>query len=270
MINDVIGGMAYLAGLNFIHRDLAARNVLVDSSYTCVVADFGMSRALTTPSETEEDDGENAQLYYRATGGCIPVRWAAVEVLTDHRFTEKSDVWSFAITCMEVFTDGELPYVGLRSNDDVYKAVMAGTRMECPLGCPQVIFDQVINPSWSANTSLRPTFDELQRRLRPLLKRFSDPAQSITKAAHRLGHHDSATDTQDAVLAAYTELDGANGQAMGVLTRFEPSECTPASLAIASGDVQHLGKDGVVPAQASTEVCDKVATTGQSHSHAHV
>jgi serine/threonine protein kinase len=219
-----------------------------------------MSRALTTPPATEEDDGENAQLYYRATGGCIPVRWAAVEVLTDHRFTEKSDVWSFAITCMEVFTDGELPYVGLRSNDDVYKAVMAGTRMECPLGYPQVMFDQVIDPSWSANAAQRPTFDELQRRLRPLLKRFSDPAQSITKAAHRLGsglgsnHHDSAADRQDAVLAAYTELEGADGQAMGVLTRFEPSECTPANLAIASGDVQHLGKDGAVPAQASTVV----------------
>ena len=39
--------MAYLESKQHVHRDLATRNVLCLGDGTCLVADFGMSRALS-------------------------------------------------------------------------------------------------------------------------------------------------------------------------------------------------------------------------------
>jgi hypothetical protein len=41
---DAAKGCAYLHSLGFVHRDLAARNILLSSSFTCKVADFGFAR----------------------------------------------------------------------------------------------------------------------------------------------------------------------------------------------------------------------------------
>ena len=44
MCQEIACGMAHLAQCHIIHRDLAGRNVLLTSSNTCKVADFGLSR----------------------------------------------------------------------------------------------------------------------------------------------------------------------------------------------------------------------------------
>jgi serine/threonine protein kinase len=99
MMGDVARGMAHLVDARFIHRDLAARNVLVDSSLTCKVADFGLSRAGATTSEAQSTSTET---YYRSKTGVFPVRWTAPEAMEAYRFTAASDIWSFGITMVEV------------------------------------------------------------------------------------------------------------------------------------------------------------------------
>ncbi|XP_065900397.1 ephrin type-A receptor 8-like [Dysidea avara] len=66
---EIAAGMAYLNGKHFIHRDFAARNILVSQTFSCKIADFGMSRNLLI---------EN---YYITSGGKIPVKWTAPETL---------------------------------------------------------------------------------------------------------------------------------------------------------------------------------------------
>lgn len=80
--------MEYLSAENLVHRDLAARNVLLASEELAKISDFGMSRKM---DET---------LYYTTqTQGKWPLKWYPPEAVTSGKFDEKSDVWSFGVTC---------------------------------------------------------------------------------------------------------------------------------------------------------------------------
>ena len=103
MMRGIAYGMQYLTEMSFVHRDLAARNVLVNSQLVCKIADFGLSREIS--SEGNALDGGA----YTTRGGKIPVRWTAPEAIAFRKFTSASDVWSFGIVMWEVMSYGERP-----------------------------------------------------------------------------------------------------------------------------------------------------------------
>eukprot|EP00727_Mastigamoeba_balamuthi_P001508 m51a1_g11354 putative ctr1-like protein kinase (169) ;mRNA; r:6774-10682 len=91
-IYDVALGMAYLHSLSppIVHRDLKPMNILVDGeSSRCKLTDFGLSCIRWEDYLTG------------ATGTPI---WMAPEVLRNEPYTEKVDVYSFALVVAEVFT----------------------------------------------------------------------------------------------------------------------------------------------------------------------
>ena len=97
---DVSAGMACLESKHCVHRDLACRDILCLLDGTCLVADFGMSRAL------QED-----KMHYRVRAGAqIPLRWSAPELVKGRTHTTSSDVWSFFVFAWEVFSRGERPF----------------------------------------------------------------------------------------------------------------------------------------------------------------
>jgi serine/threonine protein kinase len=77
-------GMDYISQRGIVHRDLAARNCMLTSDMDVKVSDFGLARVL-----------EEGKDYYRTqTNFALPLRWMALESITDFLFTTESDVVS--------------------------------------------------------------------------------------------------------------------------------------------------------------------------------
>jgi len=167
-------GMAYLAELNFVHRDLASRNVLLDSKGTPKVADFGLSKALYDTA------------YYARTASAaneqLPTRWLAPELfkdLSDLRFSEKTDMYAFGITLVEVFSKAALPFRHL-PNAVVIDLVAKGYRHPKPEDCPDAVYDEVIAKCLATDPRNRPAFRDLCEALQRLCHDLVSPRSTET------------------------------------------------------------------------------------------
>ncbi|MCZ6911032.1 MAG: tyrosine-protein kinase [Rickettsia endosymbiont of Ixodes persulcatus] len=150
-VQQVAVRMNYLASNGFVHRDLAARNCLLDDNLTVKVGDFGLTHQI------------NDKAYYRmARDTKLPVFWMAIESLEYQVFTEKSDVWSFGVTCWEVMTRGRVPYVGIEPSK-LLEHLMNGHRLEQPNKCSIVMYNLMLD-CWETIED-RPTFATVVGRL---------------------------------------------------------------------------------------------------------
>lgn len=91
------------------------------------------------------------------------VRWMAPEAARHGRFSIASDVWSYAVFLVEVFTNGGLPYPGYLSCN-ILDQVEKGFRCPKPLCCPDEIYTAMMN-CWSPDESSRPKFHDFQKTL---------------------------------------------------------------------------------------------------------
>ena len=109
--------------------------------------------------------------YYTAsdTKARMPLRWMAPEVFTSHKFGEASDVWSFGVTMVEVFTRAATPYKGW-TNLIVLEQVKGGYILPCPPTCPAALYAEVVAPCFSQDPHDRPSFQALCSRLESMSK----------------------------------------------------------------------------------------------------
>jgi len=175
---DICAGMEHLASKGKVHRDLAARNVLVGSFNDEIerniikVGDFGLSRDL------------NQSDYYRSTQHSeLPLKWMSPESIRYHRYTEKSDVWSFGVTMWETMTRAVAPYATV---DPVYilDHIDSGNRLEKPRHCPENVY-KVMKSCWAANPDSRPTFATLLTKLLDIYSRRIDQLRAEQDALNQ-------------------------------------------------------------------------------------
>nr|CCA14179.1 serine/threonine protein kinase putative [Albugo laibachii Nc14] len=144
---DVALGMNYLHSFQppILHRDLKSPNLLVDGSYTIKISDFGLARVRAH--------------FQTMTGNCGTTQWMAPEILAAEKYTEKADVFSYAIVCWEIMT-GSCPYEGLCQIQAALGVLNNNLRPSIPPHCPP-LFEQLMISCWNSIPEKRPTFEQI-------------------------------------------------------------------------------------------------------------
>ncbi|XP_040887460.1 ephrin type-A receptor 1 [Toxotes jaculatrix] len=153
---DIAAGMSYLSSQGFLHRDLAARNCMLGDDLRVCVADFGLSKKIYSSN------------YYRQKVAIrVPIKWLAIESLSESVYTTKSDVWSFGVTMWEIASRGRTPYPGVH-NHELLDLLLSGLRLKPPEDCDQKLYE-VMWSCWDKEPNRRPDFRELGETLKGLL-----------------------------------------------------------------------------------------------------
>ncbi|GAQ89818.1 VH1-INTERACTING KINASE-like [Klebsormidium nitens] len=155
---DIARGMNYLHLQRpnpVLHRDLKPRNLLLDESGHLKVADFGLSKLLTTDAMHEQ---------YKMTGETGTYRYMAPEVFRHETYDKSVDVFSFAVILQEMFEGG--PAWRFTAPEEVARQVaLRHLRPPFKASTYPLGVKELIQACWASDARLRPTFSVIIERL---------------------------------------------------------------------------------------------------------
>ena len=182
-IYQIAKGMLFLHSRKIFHGDLKGKNVLVkkhpDDSIQLKIADFGLSEKLVVQRHSDSDSTSNldhSNLTSLVNGNVGTLRWMAPEVYgvpgDDMKpYSMKADVYSFAMTCVEILT-GQHPFPDILLPKDFRKHVKNGGRPNVStMKFPKALL-ALVERCWDPDPILRPDFSEICNEMKKLKDKF--------------------------------------------------------------------------------------------------
>ncbi|KLO05396.1 kinase-like protein [Schizopora paradoxa] len=164
LLYGIASGLSYLHIRGIIHADLKSHNVLISATRLPLLADFGLSLALS-----------QSQSAMSGTASCVKgtIPWMARELFLSPpdgrtlKHTAMSDIWAFGMVAYELLS-WEVPYGKKRPEPFVMLSIMNGELPERPEqhGDPLIFYKlwALCNSCW-LDASSRPTGYQIMAHL---------------------------------------------------------------------------------------------------------
>ncbi|XP_024963375.1 serine/threonine-protein kinase BLUS1 [Cynara cardunculus var. scolymus] len=118
ILKEALMGLCYLHDQGHLHRDIKAGNILMDSSGSIKLADFGVSASVY----------ESSSRYLMLNEITGTPYWMAPEVIHSYNgYSYKADIWSFGITALEL-AHGRPPLSHLPFSESLVMKITKGLR----------------------------------------------------------------------------------------------------------------------------------------------
>ncbi|KAF7978780.1 hypothetical protein HWV62_44828 [Athelia sp. TMB] len=164
LCRDVAKGLAYLHSKGVIHGDLTSSNVLISSTGTACITDFGLS---TIPAEFD-----GTSLVTSIVGGAmrfrapelLPTIDTEVDVIFTAPLRPECDVYSLGSVLLEILT-GKHPYHAISKDMCVFVARLRGHPPGQPSGALVGEYWELVQHCWAIEPASRPHAHEVYSRL---------------------------------------------------------------------------------------------------------
>ncbi|KAI9433953.1 ras guanine nucleotide exchange factor domain-containing protein [Lactarius indigo] len=165
LLSEIASATEYLHSRGIIHGDLRGTNVLLSGDGHACLADFGCARI-----EGVEVAGPAEALTYGST------RWLAPELMSQGNYvptTRNTDVWSFGMLCVEIFTDN-VPFNFVPNEAFVPLVILDGSLPTRPEGdvTTKGLTDamwELMNRCWRREPESRPKMPEIRETIQNML-----------------------------------------------------------------------------------------------------
>lgn len=216
---QVARGLGHAHAKGLVHQDVKPANVLLDHSGTAKITDFGLARskAALAASAAVPAPGD---LSVAVTNGGMTPAYASPEQLAGRPLRRRSDIYSFAVLVLEMFTGGVFWAPGLAGST---LADMVADRDD-PLAVPPRLAELLA-------ACLRSDPDDRPSSMTAVAEQLAGIYQETTQQRY----------PRPASAEATMRADELNNRGLSLLDLGEPQEAGKAFAAALAVDPHHVG-----------------------------
>jgi WD40 repeat protein/serine/threonine protein kinase len=157
-------GLKYAHDQGLIHQDVKPANVMMTHDSTAKVTDFGLARARGAGKKGGSDSEESLLV---AGGGYTPA-YASPEQANGEKLSPKTDLWSFGLSVLEMFTGGVTWHIGSAASEILENYLKTGRAEESLPTMPSALAE-LLQQCFRKNPGDRPKdFDEVAEKLQKI------------------------------------------------------------------------------------------------------